>query len=84
MNYEVKWSPKAAKNLSSLPKELIERVLNKFDLVKEEPFRFLEYFDDKILYKLRIGDYRALIDVDSENKTLLVQVFDKRGRVYKR
>jgi len=33
-------------------------------------------------YKLRIGDYRALIDVDNQRKILFVRVFDKRGRIY--
>ncbi|HLA23295.1 MAG TPA: hypothetical protein VJZ93_02045 [Candidatus Nanoarchaeia archaeon] len=33
--------------------------------------------------KLRIGDYRALIDIDFENKILIIQVFDKRGKIYK-
>jgi len=34
-------------------------------------------------YKLRIGDYRALIDVDFDKGFLVVEVLDKRGRVYK-
>ena len=33
--------------------------------------------------KLRIGDYRALIDIDFENKVLIIQVFVKRGKIYK-
>ena len=37
----------------------------------------------RIISKLRIGDYRALIDIDFENKVLIIQVFDKRGKIYK-
>jgi len=37
----------------------------------------------RIISKLRIGDYRALIDIDFENKILIIQVFDKRGKIYK-
>ena len=84
MNFNVDWHPKASKNLSKLPKELIKRILNKVDEVREDPFRYLEHFEVKNVYKLRIGDYRALIDVDFQNKLLYIQVFDKRGRVYKR
>ena len=51
--------------------------------ISENPFRYLEHFEGKDVYKLRIGDYRALVDVDFQNKILKIQVFDKRGRVYK-
>ena len=83
MNYTIEWHSKASKNLSNLPKDLIRNVLNKLDQVKENPFRFLEHFERKNVYKLRIWDYRALIDVDFENKILYIQIFDKRGRVYR-
>ncbi|MEK6974247.1 MAG: type II toxin-antitoxin system RelE/ParE family toxin [Nanoarchaeota archaeon] len=84
MSFEIKWFPKASQNLSKLPKFQIERIFKKLDEVKLEPFRFLEHFEGEKVYKLRIGDYRALVDVDFGNKILFIQVFDKRGRVYKR
>ncbi len=49
----------------------------------ENPFHYLEHYEGKDYYKFRIGDYRALIDVDFQNKSLKVQVLDKRGRIYK-
>lgn len=84
MIFEVEWHPKASKNLSRLPKFLIERVLKKVDEVKKDPFRFLEHFEKEKVYKLRIGDYRALVEVDFDTTTLYILVFDKRGRVYER
>ncbi len=82
MSFQVEWHPKASKNLSKLPKGTIKRVFDKIDEVKEDPFRFLEHFEGQNFYKLRIGDYRALIDIDFQKKILKIQVFDKRGRVY--
>lgn len=32
----------------------------------------------------RIGDYRALLDIDHERKIVKVQVLDHRSRIYKR
>ncbi len=49
----------------------------------DNPFHFLEHYEGEY-YKLRIGDYRALIDINFEKKILIVQVLDKRGRIYKR
>ena len=45
---------------------------------------YLEHYEKANVYKLRIGDYRALIDVDKSRKILFVQVIDKRSRIYKR
>ncbi|MBU0629278.1 MAG: type II toxin-antitoxin system RelE/ParE family toxin [Nanoarchaeota archaeon] len=84
MNYAVKWHPQAFKILKKLPDILIQRVLSKMDIVMQDPFHFLEHYEGENLYKLRIGDYRALIEVNSEQKLLLVQVFDHRAKVYKR
>ena len=84
MAYALKWHPHAFKVLEKLPKETIQRVLNKFDLVIEEPFRFLEHYEGENLFKLRIGDYRALVEVNIQNRIILIKVFDHRGKIYNR
>jgi mRNA-degrading endonuclease RelE of RelBE toxin-antitoxin system len=81
MKYEIIWSPKAAKYLESLPLEMAKRILKKFDEVAETPFRYLEHFEG-VGYKLRIGEYRAIIDVDFQKRILKVRIFDIRGRIY--
>ena len=50
--------------------------------LEKNPFRYLEHYEGDY-YKLRIGDYRALINIDFENKILKIEVIDKRGRIYK-
>lgn len=81
MSYKIVWHPAAAKYLEKLPSHIAKRILDKFDEVIVDPFRYLEHFEGEG-YKLRIGDYRALIDVDLRNEMLKVRVFDKRGRIY--
>jgi len=82
MNYTLKWHPQAFRVLKRLPKDIIKRVTNKFDLLTEDPFRYLEHYEGKDLFKLRIGDYRALVKVNFEGKLLLVQVFNHRSKIY--
>ena len=81
MSYHITWHPKAAKYLESLPHETAKRILDKFDEVSADPFRYLEHFEGEG-YKLRIGDYRALVDADLQKKIIKVRVFEKRGRIY--
>ncbi|MDO8643322.1 MAG: type II toxin-antitoxin system RelE/ParE family toxin [Candidatus Woesearchaeota archaeon] len=81
MSWEISWHPKAGKYVEKLPHSIAKRILDKFDEVAQEPFRYLEHFEGEG-YKLRIGEYRALIDVDFEKKILKVRIFDLRERIY--
>ena len=81
MTFSIQWNPGA---LDYLPKEIIPRIIKKIEGMVETPFRFLDHYKGEKVYKLRIGDYRALIDVDLTFKVLKVRVVDHRSRVYKR
>ena len=83
MNWIIKWNAQSTKILNKLPKDIAMRIWNKTQELKENPFRYLEHYEGDG-YKFRIGNYRALIDVNSENKILIIRVLDKRGRIYKR
>ena len=83
MSFSIEWDIKVLDFLRKLQQNISERIVNKVESIKENPFRFLEHYEGKY-YKLRIGGYRALIDIDFEKKVLIVQVLDKRGRIYKR
>jgi len=73
MSFNIKFSSQATKFIRKLDQKLKERIKNKF----------LEHYEGDG-YKFRIGNYRAMIDVDINNKNIFVRVFDKRGRIYKK
>ena len=83
MNYQTKFSTEATKFFRRLDRHIQDRIKIKMREVTLDPFRFLEHYEGEG-YKLRVGDYRMLIDVDMQRKILFVRVFDKRGRIYKR
>lgn len=72
MTFEVKLHPNADKFIKKCDKQLSERILNKLRLLKEEPFKYLEHYEGGDYYKLRIGDYRALVDVNTSQKKIFV------------
>lgn len=84
MTYKLKWTNQASNYLAKLQKDIALRIHEKIVAIVDNPFRFLEHFSEKDLYKFRIGDYRALIDVDVIRKILFIRVIDKRSRVYKK
>ena len=83
MSYLVKVDKKAQDFLDKLPQNISLRIINKLEQIKENPFHFLEHYEGEY-YKLRIVDYRALMDIDFQRKIIWVRIIDKRGRVYKR
>jgi len=81
MTYEIEFSSRAKKFLKKLQKNITLRILDKFEDLRKEPFRYLEHYEGESCYKFRIGEYRALVDV--KDNELFVRIIDKRGRIYK-
>jgi mRNA-degrading endonuclease RelE of RelBE toxin-antitoxin system len=50
--------------------------------LENDPFHHLTHYEGKY-YKLRIGDYRALIDVEFSTRTLWVRKIGHRKEIYK-
>ena len=83
MTYEIIWKPKAIKALRKLPHHIALRIVHKVDALRSNPFRYLQHYVGADVYKLRVGSYRLLIDVDAQKKVVSIEVLDKRGRIYK-
>jgi mRNA interferase RelE/StbE len=71
MNYEIKLKPKAIKDLENLPLEQSKRVLKKlekFSINLEGDLKKLTNFTPE--YRLRIGDYRVLFEIEENTITV--------------
>lgn len=57
-------------------------IAKKIDSLKDDPFRYLKRLQGEKLWRLRIGDYRAIADVIiSANKIIVVRI-GKRSNIY--
>ncbi len=83
MSYEIRYDRKAAEYLESLPKEISKRIVKKASDAKENPMHFFEPLENRKDFKLRIGDYRLIADIDHHLKRIEVTLIDHRKRVYK-
>jgi len=84
MVYHIKLHPTIFKFLNKVEKGLSTRIKNKLKLLKNEPFRYLEHYEGQDVYKLRIGQYRALIDINLKKKVILVRYINHRKNIYKK
>ncbi|MBS3154922.1 type II toxin-antitoxin system RelE/ParE family toxin [Candidatus Woesearchaeota archaeon] len=82
--FQLVFEKRALEDLNKLDRQIKERIWNKLQNCKEEPFRFLEPLTEIKGFKLRIGDYRVIIDVDfKENKLTVIKV-GHRKNVYEK
>lgn len=84
MTYEIIYDKGAVEDVSRLPKELRRRILNKAEGAKENPLHFFEQLEGRQDFKLRIGDYRLIADINHTLRRIEVTLVDHRKRVYKR
>ena len=82
--FSIELSTTAEKDLDSLDKKTCEIILKKLKKVAENPLHFLERLAGYTLYKLRCGDYRVIIRIDTEKNALQIVMLDHRSNVYKR
>lgn len=70
MKYKIQLTKKSKKDLLSLEKNIQKKIINKlrFYLVNNQPLRYAKKLKDARLgiYRFRIGDYRAIFDIDDQ------------------
>ena len=84
MTYEIIYDKNATDDMNRLPKELRRRIFNKAKDTKENPKHYFEQLDGRSDFKLRIGDYRLIADINHSLMRIEVTLVDHRKRVYKR
>jgi mRNA interferase RelE/StbE len=85
VSYSVEFEPQAIADLEQMAASVRERILRKinwlainFDQITPEPLKGnLSDF-----YKLRIGDYRAMYDLDSSNRIIVIVRVGHRREIY--
>ena len=81
---EVRYTERALRHLEGLDSQVADRVLNKVDEATDWTEHRLESLSGYPYYKLRAGDYRAIITWDRENDVLIVEAVGHRRNVYDR
>jgi len=80
--YELKFDKKALDFLNNLEKDIKERIWNKLQACKIEPFHYLEHLEEIEGYKLRVGDYRLIVDIDRASQILHIIKAGHRKNIY--
>ena len=85
MTYEIEFKPRALKDLKALPESAQRRVIAKIEALRNDlagDVKKLTNFTPE--YRLRVGDWRAVYEIDVERRLVVVLTVDHRRRVYRR
>ena len=76
--------PHAKKELEKLPKNIVEIILKKLYSISDNPLRYIERLKKSPLWKLRIGDYRAILYLNTKENIINVLKIGHRKEIYKK
>lgn len=82
--YELLFDPKALEQLNKLPVNIRERILNKLEDAKRNPHRYFEKLAELKTYKIRVGNYRIIADIQDNKLIILVLKVGHRKNIYKK
>jgi len=82
--YTVIISKKADGQLRKLEKDIQERILSVLERVRTRPETHFQRLVGSDTYKLRVGDYRIIADIDKGNLIVLVLEIGHRKNIYDR
>ena len=78
--FQIELTETAKDFLKKLQKKDAEIILNKIYSIRENPYRFLKRLQGEKLWRLRIGDYRAKVDVIiSINKIIVIRIGHRKN-----
>jgi mRNA interferase RelE/StbE len=82
--YEIVFSDIAKRQFDKLEKDCQERIGSVFERIKIRPEHFVQRLVNSPYYKLRIGEYRVILNVIHNKLVILVVEIGHRRNIYKK
>jgi len=82
--YQIELTETAKKFLIKLNKKDSEIILNKIYSIRDNPFRFLKRLQGDKLWRLRVGNYRVIVDVIVVMNRIVILRIGFRKNIYER
>jgi len=84
MSYSFFWTDRSRKDLEKLPPHISKRIVDKIELLSEDPHRTAERCEGYPWYHQRVGAYRAILEIDDAELSISILKVGPRKKVYDR
>lgn len=82
MTFQIIWSDSAIKELRKLDRSVARRIYDTVTRLSGEPYRWVIRIVNSPYYRLRVGDYRVILDIEEGALRILVIKVGHRKNVY--
>ena len=82
-DFEVEYSEESLFQLRGLEVPVAKRIILKIESTRSDPHRFFVRLVGRTEYKLRVGDYRVIADIEENRRVIVVRSLGHRKNVYK-
>jgi mRNA interferase RelE/StbE len=83
MTYKILFTNRALKQLKRLERQDQERIIAALKRIRIRPGAHVKKLVGEKAYRLRVGDYRVIMDIIDDKLIILVLTVGQRGNVYK-
>lgn len=84
MTYQIFFTDNASKQLKKLGKNDQERIIKSLERIRIRPETYVTKLVGDPGYKLRVGDYRVILDIEKEKLIILVLLIGHRKNIYEK
>lgn len=85
MNYRLIVKPSAERDVERLPRPVLRRVLKRLAQIEADPRApgSAKLAGTKTTYRVRVGDWRIVYEIDDARRTVFVTIVAHRREVYR-
>ncbi len=80
--FEIIWSKPAERQLRKLERPIAKRILDAVETLRTDPFRSARKLAGSPYYRVRVGDYRVIVDIQGAVLRVLVLKVGHRKSIY--
>ena len=84
-SYNISFKPSVEKDLRPLPKSVVARVIEQIESLKTDPFprQAIKLSGAERLYRIRVGNYRIVYEVDIRIKQVMIHYVRHRREAHR-
>jgi len=80
--YSIIFNPFAEKQLKKLENNLQRRILDVLNRIRIRPHHFVKRLIGSPYFRLRVGDYRIILDIQNDKLVIVVVELGHRKNIY--
>jgi len=84
MSYEIIFTDTSRKQFKKLEKDIQERIVKALERIRIRPEAHIKKLVEDLGYRLRVGEYRIILDIEKEKLIILVIKIGHRKNIYKK